>query len=49
LTESLEVRDASMPDNNDLREKLWTKMGFICDVRKARVEEEGAAAVSPTG
>lgn len=28
-----------LPENDDLREKLWTKMGFICDVRKARVDE----------
>jgi hypothetical protein len=33
-----------LAENNELREKLWTKMGFICDVRKARVEEEDAAA-----
>jgi len=38
-----------LPENHELREKLWTKMGFICDVRKARVEEEGAAAAGPTG
>ena len=37
-----------LPENNGLREKLWTKMGFICDVRKARVEEEDAAAATPT-
>lgn len=36
------------PEDNDLREKLWTKMRFICDVRKARVEEEDAAVSRPT-
>jgi hypothetical protein len=37
------------PEENESRKKLWTKMGFICDVRKARVEEEDAAAATPTG
>jgi hypothetical protein len=37
-----------LPENDDLRAKLWDKMGFICDVRKARVEEEDAATATPT-
>ena len=29
-------------------QQTWDKMGFICDVRKARVEEEDAATTTPT-
>jgi hypothetical protein len=38
------------PESTDLRGKLWTKMGFICDARRARgaMELLDPAAADPT-